>query len=208
MTNTFPKMTEIVPEGAIGSARLEHFVVTKRLADYSNLRSIFSREPSVQEGSYVRLYVSGRLMMSDTDAERSSNLEVVHRAKGQVLIAGLGVGMILCPILAKQGVQSVEVVEASPDVIQLVEPSLKKVPGADKLQVIEADILTWKPTSGRKWDVIYFDIWPDICLDNLPQMQLLHRRFGRHKNPGGWMGSWEHNRLLRERGREARRGRF
>ncbi len=203
----FPKMVDVVPEGEHGSARIEHCVVNKRLAELSTLRSMFSRDDPVREGSYVRLYVGGELMMSDTDAERSSNLEVVIKAKGRVLIAGLGVGMILCPILANQKVQGVEVVESSPDVIQLVEPALRGLPGAEKLNVVEADILTWKPPRGSKWDTIYFDIWPDICLDNLPQMQILHRRFGRYKNPGGWMGSWQHERLLLERSRMAQQGR-
>lgn len=138
-------------------------------------------------------------MMSDTDAERRSNYEVVRRATGDVLVAGLGLGMIFHPILAKPEVRSVTVVEKFADVVALVEPTLSPV----KLRVVVADIFAWKPPTGVKWDAIYFDIWPDICVDNLKEMATLHRRFSRRLNPSGWMGSWKYGELLalRQRGR-------
>ena len=37
---------------------------------------------------------------------------------------------------------------------------------------------------------IYFDIWPDICTDDIAEAQALQRRFRKYLNPGGYMKSW------------------
>jgi len=67
------------------------------------------RDTYIRPGRYARLHVGHVLMMSDTDMERRSNVQVVQQARGHVLIAGLG--MILHPILAKPEVTRVTVVE-------------------------------------------------------------------------------------------------
>ena len=137
-------MCEVLPPGQNGSVLIRHIVVTEEDCQLSVLRSLFSREDPVEPGVYVQLYVGGRLMMSDTQMEKSSNFEVVRRARGDVFIAGLGIGLILVPILANPEVASVTVVEKSAEVIKLVEPALRKLPGAEKLTILEADILEWK----------------------------------------------------------------
>lgn len=189
----FPRMAERLPAGSVGEARVEHFDVTQDDARWSAFRG-----ECVSAGRYARLYVEGRLMMSDTNMERNSNWEFAYRANGRVLIAGLGLGMILDPVLAKPEVTSVEVIEKSADVIALIRPHFRD----PKLTVIEADVMEWRPPKGRRWDTVYFDIWPDICEDNLDDMATLHRRFGRRlnrDNPNCWMGSWQRGELLRLR---------
>ena len=100
---TFPKMHELIPAGKKGAAEIEHFEVSQESAALSCLR----RE-SISPGQYCCLYVDRQLMMSDGDAEHRSNIQAVHKARGDVLIAGLGIGMILIPILRKPEVTSVE----------------------------------------------------------------------------------------------------
>jgi spermidine synthase len=90
-------------------------------------------------------------MMSDTNMERRSNWQVKDNAHGRVLIAGLGIGMILHPILdptraiisrrageALQPVEHVTVVELNQDVIDLVAPSLARY--GDRVTIVKADI--------------------------------------------------------------------
>jgi hypothetical protein len=95
------------------------------------------------------------------------------------------------PILAKPEVETVTVVEMNPHVIKLVEPCLRKRPESAKLTVIEADIFSWEPPKGMKWNFLYFDIWPNICTDNLEEMAKLHRKFARRKtSKSAFMDSW------------------
>jgi hypothetical protein len=192
--NLFPEMAELVPQGAKGRASVHHVTVDAeggRTACY--VYGEF-KTPS-PPGTYVSLRVmndagQAQVMMSDFHYERSTCAEVVRRAHGDVLIAGLGVGMILHPIVKKQQVRSVTVVEKYQDVVDLISPTL---PRNRKLSIVTDDIFRWQPPHDRRYDVIWFDIWPDIEACRLPEMGRLHRRFRAHlndSNPRRWMESW------------------
>jgi len=204
----FPSIPELLPEGELGLAKVRHMEVSQQGSEWSMIRAMVNGhgDSFVPPGKYAQLVVDGMLMMSDTDMERRSNREVVWQARGHVFIAGLGIGMILHPILENPKVTKVTVVEKYADVIKLVGPTL---PHQEKLTFVEADVLDWKPAKGTKYDVIYHDIWPTISTDNLKEMALLHRRFGQFKAPGGWMDSWKRDYLkYRKRQEDAQRGRW
>lgn len=206
----FPNMVDFVPEGEKGEAKVRHVSCSAQDSAWTAVRALASGNAGevVREGSYAQLLVNGHLVMSDTQMERRSNYGVVLNAEGDVLIAGLGLGMILLPVLAKEEVKSVTVIELSQDVIDLVEPHIRKASMcADKLTVIQGDIFEWKPPKGQKWDCIYFDIWADICTDSLDDMAKLHRKFGRRKNSGAWMDSWKKSELKLQRDRDRRQER-
>jgi len=206
ISETFPSIPEVLPEGQLGLATIRHFEVSQQDAAFTLMRQAATggREQAVRPGKYAQLLVGRTLMMSDTQMERRSNYEVVRRADGEVFIAGLGLGMILHPILAKENVTRVTVVEKYADVIKLVAPTL---PHQEKLRIVEADVLDWKPEKGTRYDVVYFDIWPNITTDNQEDMALLHKRFAHYKRPGGWMDSWMRDTLkARKRQKATRRG--
>jgi hypothetical protein len=196
-------MADVVPEGEIGVARVEHLDLT---LEEVKRRSAFHANEWTAPGRYTVLYVHGCLMMSDTAFEKLTNLDFVEQATGDVLIAGLGLGMVLLPVLAKPDVTSVTVVELHQDVVDLVAPPIRRAAGADagKLKIIVSDIMSYKPR-GAKWDVVYFDIWPSICPDNLADMSTLHRRFARRARV--WIDSWCKDKLVARRQRR-RRNRF
>lgn len=133
---------------------------------------------------YARLLINGRVMMTDAEFERLTNLEFVCKAHGDILIAGLGIGMILKPAL-KNG-ESVTVVEINPDVIALVAPSFDD----PKLRIVSGDIDSWLPEAGQRFDAIYFDIWEHFNEETNAHATKLGRRFCKYLKPGGWMGSW------------------
>jgi spermidine synthase len=195
----YADVTQIVPPGVQGLAKVEHFTISKEESKATR----FWRDGQVSAGKYARLTVGNTLMMTNTKMEQNTNLGLLLQAKGDVLIAGLGIGMVLPPVLAKPEVTSVLVVEKYQDVIDLVAPHYPD----PKLTVVCADILQWKPQPGQKFDTIYFDIWPDICTENLTEIATLHRRaayWKRHKN--SWVSSWQVDRLRYERERERRTG--
>jgi len=188
-----------VPEGASGNWRIEKFEVSEKDAEMQRMRSMFNGGRGVPVGSYTKLVrgsggFGGTIVMSDTPDEIRDHLgpitevkRIVYREKRapSVLIHGLGLGMIARAVL-KEGASSVTVVEKSPDVIALTGPWLKEQFG-DRVTIIEGDALDWKPERGARWDVVWHDIWDNICSDNLEGMKTLHRRFGRRSL---WQGSW------------------
>lgn len=158
---------------------------------------------NVQEGEYVSLHVGAELMMSDTPMERYSNMEFCHKVNGKVLVAGLGIGLIIQYALKQHGVTEIIVIEKHQDVIDLVAPKLEN----KKLKVICADINDWKPEKGEKFDTIYFDIWPDVCTDNLEEIKKLHNGFKYYlnrDNPHSYMNSWMKEYLQKIKRMESR----
>ncbi len=202
-------MHKVVPTGKAGAAEVTHFTVS----EFDSRMTMLNRNPSINSvpaGRYARLTVRGQIQMTDTRMERRTNSAVIRESHGDVLIAGLGLGMILTAILPKPEVTAVTVVEREPDVIALIEPPLrKKLKGSSrKLTVVRADIFDYKPT--QKFDTIYFDIWPEISCDNLPQIAKLHNRFKSKLRRGEgltpWMNSWMAEYLRSERESDRRRG--
>ncbi len=195
----FTPMAPLITPGSKGVAVLDTFEVDKATSDVSKLRAVLSqgREQPVPEGTSGRLVVNGELMMTDTPMEQRSNYSFVTKAKGDVLIAGLGIGMVLQAILQKPDVGTVLVIEKYQDVIDLVSPMFQKEIEEGRLHIFCEDILDWHADEDWTWDTIYFDIWPTICADNLPEMNRLHNQFTFHLNPEGWIDSWERTTLRR-----------
>lgn len=237
-----------IPEGESGDWSIRRIVVSEEEAKFDRLRAVISFSGGgrgVPAGTYTGLYHGNSVVMSDTPHEIRDHFGFILRAKGRVLIHGLGLGMCLAAVLKKDEVTSVTVIEKSPDVIKLVGPSMValakeriasgissvgreatvmrsenevgeitslRVSASDgKLSIASTtfltirlgDCFTWKPEKGARWDVVWHDVWDNICTDNLPEMTKLHRRFGRRCD---WQGSWCRDRLLSERRREKRSG--
>lgn len=184
-----------VPEGVHGRAKVERFTVDQQGATFHQLRCLINGfgARGILPGTYTRLSAGGVLWMSDTPAEIRDHLGALGRVQDsfragcapRVLLHGLGLGVVLRGAF-EYGAAHVTVVERDPDVLALVGPHWKERYG-DRLALIEGDALTWCPPRGQRWDVVWHDIWPTICGDNLRDMHRLHRRFGRR---AGWQGSW------------------
>lgn len=138
-------------------------------------------QPLTRE-KYCRLLVGGRVVMTDAEFERMTNRSPIREARGNALIVGLGIGLILKPFIEQ--CKSVTVVEKEEDVIALVAPSFPTV------TVVHDDIFEWLPEKGTKFDSIYFDIWPDVCSDDLEDDKLLRQRFRKYLVKGGYIESW------------------
>lgn len=195
-------------------ARIEHKRLTEEDVAIDNLRAAINGRPDrrCQPGTYAVLFtrrmVDGKptdgwvLMMSDTPYEIRSGNGFIWAANGHVLILGLGLGATTIPVLEKKEVTKVTVIERNIDVIELVAPHLKNVPGGNKLDIVWADAFEWKPPKALKFDTIWMDIWPSISEDNLPEMTKLKRKYTRRlnrKNPKSWMRSWEEGYLRNQR---------
>lgn len=164
-----------VPEGSAGSWRIECFAVSLAAAQFSALRE---GARAVPPGTYTALKRDGYVIMSDTPAEISDHLEAIRKAHGHCLVNGLGLGMVLQAIARKAGVAKVTVIEKSVDVIALVAPHYAAMFG-DKVEIINADAYEYQPPKGVRYGMVWHDIWDDLCTDNLPEMERLHRKYGR-----------------------------
>lgn len=167
-----------VPDGECGDWKVETFTVGEPTA-----RMFCRPSEYVPPGTYKRLTRGHVVVMSNTPMEEHTNRPIIRHAKGDVMINGLGLGMVLTAILAKEDVRSITVIEKSSEVIQLVGPSFAD----ERVTIVHDDALTHKPEKNARYDAVWHDIWDFICADNLEDMKLLHRRYGRRAD---WQGSW------------------
>lgn len=195
MAETLDELVPMVdiPAGKIGQWTVERYTVTPHEAALFNVSSYAGvGRRDLRPGTYTRLLRGNIAVMSDTPAERRDHAPVVRDAEGDVLVTGLGLGMVTDALLRRPAVRSVTVIEAEEAVIRLVSQTLLDrwgwagVQPGGRLRIIHADAYTWKPND--KWDCAWHDIWDDICGDNIPLMGRLRRHYARRVRL--WQRCW------------------
>ena len=176
----------IVPNGESNGWKISDRTVTPLESMMSSRHGSIYYCP---EGTYKTLTHGWDCVMSNTPMELRTQLPFIRAAKGKVHINGLGLGVVLLGVLIKPEVESVTVVEYSEDVLNLVAPSFAQFPN---LTIIHDDALTYKPPARIKYGAVWHDIWNGVCADNLNDMKLLHRRWGRKTD---WQGSWSRDMI-------------
>ena len=148
-----------------------------------NFRTHFDLRP----GIYTYLCEDDEYIMSDTATEIFTNVEFISRVHGDVLIGGLGLGIMPKILQELPRVTSVTIIEKESEVISLVEDQL----GLPRhIEVIKADVFEWRPK--KTYDVIYLDIWRDISTFVLQECDFLENSFQKFLKPRkkSWIGSW------------------
>lgn len=148
----YKDMAEILKDGKVGDFELSHYEIGQN-DWYAMLHGI----PS---GKFVRLMHKGEVVMSNTDMEKRTNSSFMINAHGNVLIGGLGIGLILLAIQDKEEVKQITVVEKNKEVIELVGGQL---PLNSKVHIVHDDVFEYKPLF--KYNTIYMDIWNYINSD-------------------------------------------
>jgi hypothetical protein len=209
--------TATQPRSILGEARVTGFVepasqgdwtISTFNADDNELASMMMQMKSgrgrLREGeTYTRLDYRNGVVMSDTPDELRDCMPILLHGTGRVLVNGLGLGCVLKGLLAKAEVEHIDVVEIDPDVIALTGHYFE----GDRCTIHEGDAFTFDWPKGTRWDAVWHDVWPDLCVDNLSDEHdanpgtyaKLHRRFGRRCD---WQGSWgfEWLKAVRDRG--------
>jgi len=115
-----------IPEGKSGDWEVKKFIVSEDDAKWDALRSIGRGGRYTPAGTYTSLTRNGQVIMSDTPNEIQDHLEFIRRAKGHVLINGLGLGVALKAILDKPEVEFITVIEKSPK-IAIIPPIIESM---------------------------------------------------------------------------------
>lgn len=175
-----------VKPSSFGEWEISNFNITEEDAKFFNMRNVFNNRQhlNVKAGSYTKLIKNGDVVMSNTQMELDTNAIAYSEAQGTILIAGLGMGMILDAILSKPDVNFVRVIELDQSIINNIGVLYKDDP---RVEIIQGDILEYKPSESEKYDYIWFDIWTFICEDNCDDFLNLYNTF---KNNCEYMSFW------------------
>lgn len=179
-----------IPEGRSGAWTVAHFEHTgPRPAREDDPRPEWARCPP---GRYTRLTVGKTVMMTDTREEWTTQLHAIARAcaaGGDVLISGLGLGVVVDSMLATPDskVEHITVIERASDVIALVAPHVT-ARWPERVTVVEADTFEWTPPRGARYSVGWHDIWPNPYDPRIrAEMDRLEDRY---RHVCDWQASW------------------
>lgn len=166
---------EKIGDWEISSFKIDEF--------YAKARNLFIKNPlmKLKAGEYKKLTNKNGIVMSNTPMEQITHIKAINNAHGNVLVAGLGLGMYLYNIKDKKNIESITVVEYSDEVIQMVGKYFKKY---DKIKIINDNIFDYIPNI--KYDFAFFDIWSDISEENRKEFQILKEKFSEIKEIICW----------------------
>jgi hypothetical protein len=169
------------------------------------------REVIIPPGLYTHLFCvtdstlhqnpPGEVVMEDTPIELRTHLSFMMRARGRVLITGLGLGCVVRGLLANPAVDHITCIERSKDVLKLVGPYM---PQTERLAIIEADAFEWVAKNKSLFDFAWHDLWTDRDAGE-PHLDFWHTQLLFNcretcKHQGAWKYSRKTRALLKRRG--------
>ncbi len=134
-----------------------------------------------EEFPFLAVTEDGNEWMTLTPADTVTSREAIAAARGRVVTFGLGLGYYAFHAANKPSVESVTVIEKSPDVIGLFEERLLPLfPHREKIRILRADAFDYAEHDAprERYDVAFVDTWRDAS-DGCPmylRMKPLERR--------------------------------
>lgn len=102
---------------------------------------------------------SGETVMSDEPYELGRHLWAMRRARGRVLVTGLGLGCVVRGMLANPAVDHIDLIERDGDVLELVR---EHMPEGRRLSIRHAEAVSWvEQHASVRWDFAWHDLWSD-----------------------------------------------
>lgn len=136
----------------------------------------------------------GEIVMEDGPLELSRHLPILMRARGRVLVTGLGLGCVLRGLLAIFNVTSIDVVEVDEHILLTIGPEFLDNP---RVHLHRGDALSIHWDAGTRWDYAWHDIWsPNGGAD----LQFMHvQLLARYRDRCGPQGAWQLPRVIKRR---------
>ena len=98
--------------------------------------------------------------MSLSPLEIFTQRPAIRKAKGDVLMGGLGMGWLARRVAEKKGVNKVTVVEQNKDVAEFFGKMLSDL---DNVEILVDDAYLYAEAQVHDYDAILFDIWKSYC---------------------------------------------
>jgi len=115
-----------------------------------------------------------------------THMQFQEEVTGEVLLAGLGFGWDAFKIRDKVEVTKIDIIENSADIITLIADQIAH----DKITVIQDSILNYLQTTDKKYDYIWFDIFPESAVHWPEEVQILKNAAQPVLNSGGNIAFW------------------
>ena len=138
----------------------------------------------LQQKGYNFLWINKYLWMWDIPVERLAQKKIAEQARGNVLVAGYGLGIVQKFLLKNPKVNSFLTIEIFPEVIQKCKENYKKIYG----EFVICDFYDYK--TNKKYDCVIGDIWEDIVPESLNDYIKFKKKAQSLLKPNGKMLAW------------------
>lgn len=116
-----------------------------------------------EEFVYPAIIQDDLIWMSLIPHEIETMIEPIKKARGSVLVLGLGLGYYLYHVSNKEEVKHVDVIELDPKIMNLFNKHLlNKFPNKNKINIIHADAVSYLKECENKYDYVFADIWHNV----------------------------------------------
>jgi hypothetical protein len=133
-----------------------------------------------------------QIIMTDSPHVFQGYTEFFKNAYGDVLVAGLGMGMCTVALENNPRVKSITMVEVEWEIIQLVSSSLWT---NGKQIIINKNIFEFE--TDKVFDVMFFDIWMNPTKEGKDELEFLKKKFEKNLRDGGWVSCWREDQYER-----------
>ena len=97
-------------------------------------------------------------------------------------------GWSLAPLLHDPSIERLEVVELDSELVEWVGAKLLAHDAREVVCLHQGSAWEWSPDSKDRWDTIFLDVWHELPLRGL---QELEEKWAAKLTPDGWLGRWQ-----------------
>lgn len=194
-------------ELSMNDVTIKLFEVTNIDAKWFNLRNCSNPISFISSGKYVKLIIDGKLVMSDTPYEMNTNQKFIYKAHGNVLIGGLGIGLLtknLIPKIESGKINHISIWEKNINLINLWNTAGQYLPVHDKISIFNYDVFDYQKVRSQLkgvFDSVYMDIWTNLDENAYAQMKhfrRVFRSFLNPNNPNAFIECWGREECVRK----------
>lgn len=143
------------------------------------IRTFYNVHPSIRTNTILLSRVSdNKILMTNSEFEILTNKYFLDNATGDVLILGLGLGLVVLPLLNDPSITSITIIEKELDIINFIGNKILELDINKKVSILHGDAFFYHDVmTEERFDYIYVDFWADINENSLLEMDLLTNNY-------------------------------
>jgi hypothetical protein len=166
---------------------VEKSITSKTIKDFYNVTNEY------ENFSDVYLFKKGEIVMCSTEMELLTNKPFIDNVIGDVLIVGLGLGMVVFPLLNEDSITSITIIEKELDLINFVGFKISEMDTNNKVTILMGDAYNHyeRLAPNKKYDTIFLDFWNQIDMSNVDEVTSMKQYYSPFlKNETSKIISW------------------
>lgn len=144
----------------------------KKIFASDQIKNFYSVTNEFENFSDVYLFKNNKVVMCSIEFELLTNKPFIDNAKGDILILGLGLGMIVFPLLNDPLVTSIKIIENDDLLIQYIGGKISEYDTDNKVSIVSGDAYEYftNMNQNEKYDTIYLDFWIELNNENIEEV--------------------------------------